>query len=76
VLASPPVNGWPGDSFGDCSARPGRLRRGARVRIGGLRSCFDALVPLGDQACRSLTALLGAANRRSERCLAYRRWLA
>ncbi|APD49122.1 hypothetical protein KQ302_10290 [Synechococcus sp. CS-602] len=72
LLAFTQVNGLPGDSFGDFGAALADYAGEARVRMAAL-ICFDALLPLGDQALQKLDSLLGAANRKDlNRLPAYR----
>ena len=63
LLAFTQVNGLPGDSFGDFAAALGDYAGEARVRMAAL-ICFDALLPLGDQALARLDGLLGGLDRR------------
>jgi hypothetical protein len=63
LLAFTQVNGLPGDSFGDFTAALAEYGGEARVRMAAL-ICFDALLPLGDQALQRLDGLLGAASQR------------
>ncbi len=73
LLAFTQVNGLPGDSFADFTAALADYGSEARVRMAAL-ICFDALLPLGDQALQRLDALLGAAGGGELRQLpAYRR---
>ncbi|KMM17626.1 hypothetical protein [Synechococcus sp. GFB01] len=73
MLAFTQVNGLPGDSFGDFVAALADYGSEARVRMTAL-ICFDALLPLGDQALQRLDDLLGAASRRDlQRLPAYGR---
>jgi hypothetical protein len=58
LLAFTQVNGLPGDSFGDFTASLASYAGEARVRMVALL-CFDALLPLGDQALHRLNDLLG-----------------
>lgn len=58
MLAYTQVNGLPGDSFGDFLASLREYTGEARVRMAAL-VCFDALLPLGDQALERLDGLLG-----------------
>jgi len=58
MLAFTQVNGLPGDSFGDFAAALRDYAGEARVRMTAL-VCFDALLPLGDQALQQLDGLLG-----------------
>jgi hypothetical protein len=61
LLAFTQVNGLPGDSFADFSAALADYAGDARVRMAAL-ICFDALLPLGDQALQRLDGLLGKAT--------------
>lgn len=61
MLAFTQVNGLPGDSFGDFGAALGEYAGEARVRMAAL-ICFDALLPLGDQALQRLDGLLGGGQ--------------
>ncbi len=63
MLAFTQVNGLPGDSFGDFGAALGEYAGEARVRMAAL-ICFDALLPLGDQALQRLDGLLGGVGKR------------
>lgn len=63
MLAFTQVNGLPGDSFGDFGAALGEYAGEARVRMAAL-ICFDALLPLGDQALQRLDGLLGGVGRK------------
>ncbi len=63
MLAFTQVNGLPGDSFGDFAASLGEYAGEARVRMAAL-ICFDALLPLGDQALQRLDGLLGGVSQR------------
>lgn len=63
MLAFTQVNGLPGDSFGDFAASLGEYAGEARVRMAAL-ICFDALLPLGDQALQRLDGLLGGLSQR------------
>ena len=63
MLAFTQVNGLPGDSFGDFAAALGEYAGEARVRMAAL-ICFDALLPLGDQALQRLDGLLGGVSQR------------
>jgi hypothetical protein len=58
MLAFTQVNGLPGDSFSDFAASLGEYAGEAKVRMAAL-VCFDALLPLGDQALERLDGLLG-----------------
>jgi hypothetical protein len=62
MLAFTQVNGLPGDSFADFAASLNEYAGEARVRMAAL-VCFDALLPLGDQALQRLDGLLGAAGK-------------
>ncbi|KEF43181.1 MAG: hypothetical protein ER33_00095 [Cyanobium sp. CACIAM 14] len=66
MLAFTQVNGLPGDSFGDFAAALREYAGEARVRMAAL-VCFDALLPLGDQALQQLDALLGRVGGRELR---------
>ncbi len=68
MLAFTQVNGLPGDSFGDFAAALGEYAGEARVRMAAL-ICFDALLPLGDQALQRLDGLLGGVDKRDLRQL-------
>ncbi|MCT0207840.1 hypothetical protein [Synechococcus sp. CS-1332] len=68
MLAFTQVNGLPGDSFGDFAASLGEYAGEARVRMAAL-ICFDALLPLGDQALQRLDGLLGGVGKRELRQL-------
>lgn len=59
MLAFTQVNGLPGDSFAEFGAALGEYAGEARVRMAAL-ICFDALLPLGDQALQRLDSLLGS----------------
>lgn len=73
LLAFTQVNGLPGDSFADFTAALADYGSEARVRMAAL-ICFDALLPLGDQALQRLDGLLGAASGSDLRQLpSYRR---
>lgn len=63
MLAFTQVNGLPGDSFGDFAASLGQYAGEARVRMAAL-VCFDALLPLGDQALERLEGLLAGVSGR------------
>ena len=72
LLAFTQVNGLPGDSFGAFGAALADYAGEARVRMAAL-ICFDALLPLGDQALQRLDGLLGAAGHKDlQRLPAYR----
>ena len=58
MLAFTQGNGLPGDSFGAFAASLNEYAGEARVRMAAL-VCFDALLPLGDDALRNLDGLLG-----------------
>ena len=62
MLAFTQVNGLPGDSFADFAAALNEYGGEARVRMAAL-VCFDALLPLGDQALERLDGLLGSVGR-------------
>jgi hypothetical protein len=68
LLAFTQVNGLPGDSFGDFAAALADYGSEARVRMAAL-VCFDALLPLGDQALARLDDLLGAVGQKDLRQL-------
>ena len=68
LLAFTQVNGLPGDSFGDFAAALQDYAGEARVRMVAL-VCFDALLPLGDQALQRLDGLLGGVSGRDLRQL-------
>ncbi|MFN7229529.1 MAG: hypothetical protein ACK5UG_10770 [Synechococcaceae cyanobacterium] len=61
MLAFTQVNGLPGDSFADFSRALQDYAGEARVRMAAL-VCFDALLPLGDQALERLDGLLGRVS--------------
>jgi hypothetical protein len=61
LLAFTQVNGLPGNSFGDFSRALQEYGGEARVRMAAL-VCFDALLPLGDQALQRLDGLLGGLS--------------
>ena len=61
LLAFTQVNGLPGDSFGDFAAALQDYAGDARVRMAAL-VCFDALLPLGDQALQRLEGLLAGTG--------------
>ena len=63
MLAFTQVNGLPGDSFADFGAALNEYAGEARVRMAAL-ICFDALLPLGDQALQRLDELLGGVGKR------------
>ncbi|MEB3264467.1 MAG: hypothetical protein VKJ66_08870 [Synechococcus sp.] len=58
MLAFTQVNGLPGDSFAEFGAALREYGGEARVRMAAM-ICFDALLPLGDQALQRLDGLLG-----------------
>ncbi|MFN6338660.1 MAG: hypothetical protein ACK41W_08040 [Cyanobacteriota bacterium] len=58
MLAFTQVNGLPGNSFSDFRASLQEYAGEANVRMAAL-VCFDALLPLGDQALERLDGLLG-----------------
>lgn len=66
LLAFTQVNGLPGDSFGDFAAALQDYAGDARVRMAAL-VCFDALLPLGDQALARLEELLAGVSGRDLR---------
>ena len=66
MLAFTQVNGLPGDSFAEFGASLGEYAGEARVRMAAL-ICFDALLPLGDQALQRLDGLLGRVGQRELR---------
>ncbi|WP_411870402.1 hypothetical protein [Vulcanococcus limneticus] len=61
LLAFTQVNGLPGDSFGDFTAALADYAGDARVRMAAL-ICFDALLPLGNQALERIDGLLGQVS--------------
>jgi len=61
MLAFTQVNGLPGDSFAAFGASLTEYASEARVRMAAL-VCFDALLPLGDNALHRLDALLGQVS--------------
>jgi hypothetical protein len=61
MLAFTQVNGLPGDSFGDFAAALQDYAGEAKVRMAAL-VCFDALLPLGDQALQRLDGLLAGVS--------------
>ena len=63
MLAFTQVNGLPGDSFAEFGASLGEYAGEARVRMAAL-ICFDALLPLGDQAPLRLDGLLGRVGQK------------
>ncbi|MFM7266739.1 MAG: hypothetical protein ACKOZW_14345 [Cyanobium sp.] len=66
MLAFTQVNGLPGDSFGDFAASLAEYTGEASVRMAAL-VCFDALLPLGDDALQRLDSLLGRIGQRELR---------
>jgi hypothetical protein len=66
MLAFTQVNGLPGDSFGDFAASLGEYAGEASVRMAAM-VCFDALLPLGDDALQRLDGLLGRVGQRELR---------
>jgi hypothetical protein len=66
MLAFTQVNGLPGDSFGDFAASLTEYAGEASVRMAAL-VCFDALLPLGDQALQRLDDLLSQVGPRELR---------
>ncbi len=66
MLAFTQVNGLPGDSFAEFGASLNEYAGEARVRMAAL-ICFDALLPLGDQALQRLDELLGQVGRKELR---------
>jgi hypothetical protein len=66
MLAFTQVNGLPGDSFGDFAASLAEYTGEASVRMAAL-VCFDALLPLGDDALQRLDSLLGRVGQRELR---------
>jgi hypothetical protein len=68
MLAFTQVNGLPGDSFGDFAASLSEYAGEASVRMAAL-VCFDALLPLGDQALHRLDDLLSQVAPRQLRDL-------
>jgi hypothetical protein len=63
MLAFTQVNGLPGDSFGAFTDSLNEYAGEARVRMAAL-VCFDALLPLGDNALHRLDGLLGQVSNR------------
>ena len=63
MLAFTQVNGLPGDSFAAFGDSLREYSGEARVRMAAL-VCFDALLPLGDNALRRLDGLLGQVGSR------------
>lgn len=68
LLAFTQVNGLPGDSFADFAAALQDYAGDAKVRMAAL-VCFDALLPLGDQALERLENLLAGVSGRDLRQL-------
>jgi hypothetical protein len=68
MLAFTQVNGLPGDSFADFAASLAEYGGEAKVRMAAL-VCFDALLPLGDEALQRLDGLLGQVGGRELRQL-------
>ncbi len=66
MLAFTQVNGLPGDSFAEFGASLNEYAGEARVRMAAL-ICFDALLPLGDQALQRLDGLLGGVGQQELR---------
>lgn len=66
MLAFTQVNGLPGDSFAEFGASLNEYAGEARVRMAAL-ICFDALLPLGDQALQRLDGLLGRVGQQELR---------
>lgn len=66
MLAFTQVNGLPGDSFGDFASSLGEYAGEASVRMAAM-VCFDALLPLGDDALQRLDGLLGRVGQRELR---------
>ena len=66
MLAFTQVNGLPGDSFAEFGASLNEYAGEARVRMAAL-ICFDALLPLGDQALQRLDNLLGQVGQKELR---------
>ena len=66
MLAFTQVNGLPGDSFAEFGASLGEYAGEAQVRMAAL-ICFDALLPLGDQALQGLDGLLGRVGQQELR---------
>jgi hypothetical protein len=63
MLAFTQVNGLPGDSFAAFASSLNEYAGEARVRMAAM-VCFDALLPLGDQALHRLDGLLGQVGNR------------
>lgn len=68
LLAFTQVNGLPGNSFGDFAASLREYTGEASVRMAAM-VCFDALLPLGDDALKRLDALLGRVGQKDLRQL-------
>jgi hypothetical protein len=68
MLAFTQVNGLPGDSFGEFGAALREYAGEARVRMAAL-VCFDALLPLGDNALQQLDGMLTRVGSRELRQL-------
>lgn len=68
MLAFTQVNGLPGNSFADFAAALQDYAGEAKVRMAAL-VCFDALLPLGDQALERLEDLLAGVSGRDLRQL-------
>jgi hypothetical protein len=68
MLAFTQVNGLPGDSFAEFGAALRDYAGEARVRMAAL-VCFDALLPLGDQALQRMDDLLGRVGKQELRQL-------
>jgi len=66
MLAFTQVNGLPGDSFADFAGSLREYAGEAKVRMAAL-VCFDALLPLGDQALQRLEGLLASVSGRDLR---------
>ncbi|MFY7695535.1 MAG: hypothetical protein ACOVQK_04250 [Cyanobium sp.] len=68
MLAFTQVNGLPGNSFSDFRASLNEYAGEAKVRMAAL-VCFDALLPLGDQALERMDGLLGRVGHQELRQL-------
>ena len=68
MLAFTQVNGLPGNSFGDFAASLREYTGEASVRMAAM-VCFDALLPLGDDALKRLDSLLGSVGQKDLRSL-------
>jgi hypothetical protein len=66
LLAFTQVNGLPGDSFAAFGASLNEYAGEARVRMAAL-ICFEALLPLGDEALQRLDGLLGQVGQQELR---------